>query len=261
MVFSINPVYILLSGLLVAIASGLISSLLVLRRMTLVSDALSHVALPGIAIGLLFKFQPLVGGLLFLFAGIFFIWRIESQTKLAAESLTGVAFTTALAFGALLVPKTDLLEAFFGNIAKISPAQIAIQSLLAIIVIIITLRYMDKMVLSAIAPDLAVSIGYPLERLELLFLILIALTITIGISFVGILLMSALLIIPGVTARQLARSFKSFVSLSALLASIGLIGGLIISSFTKIEPGITTVLLSSGIFIISVTFSTGKRAI
>src|SRR5512141_1441751 len=97
-----NPLFplILGSGILVAAASGLIGSFLLLRKMTLLSDALSHIALPGIAIGLLLKIEPILGGVTFLFIGILFIWAIEHKTKLAVETITGVLFVTALAAGA-----------------------------------------------------------------------------------------------------------------------------------------------------------------
>ena len=111
-----NFLPILGSGILVAAASGLIGSFLVLRKMTLLSDALSHVALPGIALGIILNFQPIVGGLIFLFIAIFTIWGIENKTKLAIESITGVLFVTALAIGALLIPEQEILETFFGDV-------------------------------------------------------------------------------------------------------------------------------------------------
>lgn len=243
------------AGLLAAVASGFVSSFLVLRRMTLMSDALSHVALPGIALGLLFHFQPLIGGLVFLFVGVIAIWKLEFQTKLAAESLTGVIFTTALAIGALMASQADLLEAFFGDISKITSVQIAIQSLLALVVIYVAWKYLRQIVLFSIAPDLASSVGLSPARLELVLLLLIAATIAIGVGFVGVLLMSSLLIMPAASARQIAKTFKSFVSLSVALAVIGLLGGLILALVFKIQPGIATVLISAALFIFSLLVS------
>lgn len=240
-----------------AVASGLVSSLLVLRRMTLMSDALSHVALPGIAIGIMFKFQPLLGGLAFLFLGIFLIWKLEFQTKLAAESLTGVIFTTALALGSLLASEADLLEAFFGDITKITVNQMLVQNLLAIIVIVVSLKYLKPLVLLSIAPELAASVKLSPQKLELMLLSLIAITISIGVSFVGVLLMSSLLIIPAVIARQLTKSFYTFVALSILFAVVSLVGGLVLSLIFQVKPGITSVLLSTSIFVVSLFF--GKK--
>lgn len=241
----------LISGVLVAAASGLIGSFLVLRKMTLLSDALSHVALPGIALGIILKFQPLLGGVAFLFLGIFLISQIENKTKLAVESITGVLFVTALAVGALLIPEQELLETFFGNVQNISLSQIFLQSVIALFIIIFTLKNLKKFTLVSIAPDLAATSKISQKKTEFLLLALIALTIAIGISFVGILLMSALSIIPAVTARNLSKNFKTFISLSAILAVFSLVAGLVVSKFWPINPGIATVLISAFIFLVS----------
>lgn len=241
----------LFSGILVAAASGLIGSLLVLRKMTLLSDALSHIALPGIALGILFHFQPLFGGLLFLLFGVVLIWMIEHKTKLAVESITGVLFVTALAIGALLIPEEELLETFFGSVENLTWNQIILQSLLAVLIIFFTFRYLKPLVLVSIAPDLSTASKISQPKMELLLLFLIAITITVGISFVGVLLMSALLIIPAVTARNLSGNFKSFIAFSIILAVVSITGGLLASNLYAISPGIATVLVSSVFFILS----------
>jgi len=228
-----------------------VGSFLIMRRMALLSDALSHVALPGIALGLLFHFQPIVGGLLLLFGGVLLIWFTEKRTRLAIESITGVLFVTSLAVGALLIPETELLEAFFGNVEKLTTFQIIFQTFIAIGIIVVVLFYLKKLTLISMAPELAAASKVSENLMELLLLILIALTITIGISFVGVLLMSALSIIPAATARNLSRSFKSFLTLSVLLAVVSLLTGLIISQSVNINPSVLTVLISAGLFVIS----------
>src|SRR3990167_4677940 len=88
-------------GALIGLASGYLGSLMVLRRMALVGDALSHVALPGLALGLMFHFNPFLGAFAALFLAIVGIWLVENKTKLPAETLVGVAFTLSLAIGLL----------------------------------------------------------------------------------------------------------------------------------------------------------------
>lgn len=240
-----------LSGILVAAASGFVGSLLTLRKMTLLSDALSHVALPGIAIGIVFNFNPLLGGIALLFLGVLLIWYIEMKTKLAIESITGVLFVTALSAGALLIPQQDLLEAFFGNAQNITNAQALIQAVISLGIILTALYLLKPLALSSIAPDLATSSRISQSKMEFLLLMLIAFTIAVGISFVGVLLMSALLIIPAVTSKNLAGSFKWFVGGSVLLAIVALLSGLIISRFYPVNPSFAIALVSSGIFFIS----------
>ncbi|HXF44062.1 MAG TPA: metal ABC transporter permease [Candidatus Paceibacterota bacterium] len=246
-----NFLAILFSGIFVAAASGLVGSFLVMRRMALMSDALSHVALPGIALGVIFHFQPLAGGLLFLFLGILLIWSVEKKTSLAIESVTGVLFVTSLAVGALLIPEGELLEAFFGSVENLTTFQIFFQTVISAAIIVIVLSNLKKITLISIAPELAAASRISENSMELLLLALIALTITIGIGFVGVLLISALSIVPAATARNLSGNFKTFLILSVVLAVISLSGGLIGSQFATIGPGILTVLISAGLFVIS----------
>lgn len=240
--------YILVSGALVAVASGLVGSFLILRRMALMSDALSHVALPGIAIGVVFHFSPIWGGVAFLFFGIVLIWFIEHKTRLAAESVTGVLFVTALAVGALLIPEQDLLEAFFGSVQNITAGQAVALGLVALGIVFFVLKYLRRLTLFAIAPELSASVKVSSLATEFILLALIALTIALGISFVGVLLISALAIIPAATARNLADTFTGFVWLSALIAVLALVAGLLIGDAYGMNPGIATVLVAAVLF-------------
>ncbi len=248
-----NDLFILtlISGIFVAAASGLTGSFLILRRMSLMSDALSHVALPGIALGVIFKFAPLWGGLAALFIGVLLIWLIETKTKLATESVTGVMFVTALAVGALLIPEEGLLEAFFGSVEKITLNQLIFQTALAAIIIAVVLKFMKQLTLFSIAPDLGVSIKISPVKMQLLLLVLIALTISIGIGFVGVLLISALSIIPAATARNLVNGFNSFIWVSVILSAVALSGGLLIHYLYGTNSGIATVLVSAAFFVLS----------
>lgn len=243
---------VILSGVVVAAASGLIGSFLVMRRMALMSDALSHVALPGIAFGVILHFQPIVGGLLLLFLGAILIWLIENKTKLAIESVTGVLFVTSLAVGTLLIPDAEeLLEVFFGSIESLTVFSAVFGALVSIGIIAIVLINLKKLTLVSIAPELAQANKVSQKLTELLLLVLIAFTIAIGIGFVGVLLISALSIIPAATARNLSGGFKTFLVLSVLLAVVSLSAGLIGSQFITVNPGILTVLVSAGFFVLS----------
>jgi ABC-type Mn2+/Zn2+ transport system permease subunit len=246
---------IIISSIFVAIASGLISSFLILRRMSLISDALSHIALPGIALGIIFNFAPLLSGIIFLFIGIIIIWIIENKSKLSTESVTGVIFITALALGTLLMPEHELLETFFGNVEKITTQNAFYIIFIALIIILITLFKLKTFLLFSIAPQLATSIRISNKKTAFLMLILIALTISIGVSFVGVLLMSALLIIPGAASKNISTSFKEFLLLSVLFSVLSLLGGIFMSHYyPKIQTGIVTVLISFIIFMASFLF-------
>ena len=105
-----------------ATAAGLVGSFAVMRRMTLASDALSHVALPGIALALLLHANPVLGGVAALLIGALVIWGLEHRTRMPTEVIVGVLFSAALAVGSLLTSGEELLEALFG--ASRSPARL-----------------------------------------------------------------------------------------------------------------------------------------
>src|SRR5512136_1128642 len=112
-------VFSLFIGLFVGLSAGYLGSIIILEKMALVGDALSHVALPGLALGMLFNFNPFFGAFTFLFTSAVIIWHLQRVTKLSFETLVGAIFTLALAIGILLVPQPDLLEALFGDITKV----------------------------------------------------------------------------------------------------------------------------------------------
>ena len=129
----ISLVQVLIVGAMIAAASGVLGSFALLRRMALVGDALSHVAFPGIALGLMFNFNPFLGALAFLILGISIIWLIEHKTKLPVDTLVGIMFSLALALGAMLVPEEIIEEVLFGNIMAVSGLDLWLAALLSLI--------------------------------------------------------------------------------------------------------------------------------
>src|SRR3972149_4318490 len=115
----INLLILLATGVLVGASSGYIGSFMVLKRMSLVGDALSHVALPGMAIALLYGFSPIYGALIALSLAVVGIWYLGQHSEVYPEALVGVFFTASLAIGILITPEPELLEALFGNIESI----------------------------------------------------------------------------------------------------------------------------------------------
>jgi zinc transport system permease protein len=236
---------------LMGAAGGMLGSFALLRRMALVGDALSHVALPGLALALLFHFNPLVGALAFLLFGTTIIWAIEHRTRIPVDTLVGVLFVVALAIGTLLTPNLELLEALFGNIANVSFAQIAWGALLSVLIIAVLYLLKSKITLSLLSTDLAQTAKLRPHLLEFLFLTLFALITSIGIQFAGVLLTGSLIIIPAAISRNLAGSMKTYVFLSALLGMAGTVTGVIIANATGLTPGPTFILLLGFIFFLS----------
>jgi len=246
--------YTLIAGALIAATGGILGSFALLRRMALVGDALSHVALPGIGLGLLFHFNPILGGLAFLLFGVLLIWLIERKTELPSDTVVGVFFAISLAIGAVITPEHEILEALFGDISQLSLYDAIIASGIAVLISISLLKLGKKVSLSLISSDLAQAIGIRAARIELIFLLLFALTVAIGIQYTGALLMGALVIIPAAASRNLAGSMAGYLKLSAVFGIIGAVGGILISNFYNLSPGPSFVLVAGVVFFLSVIF-------
>jgi len=178
----------LLIGIAVGFSAGYLGSLMVLKKMALVGDALSHVALPGLALGILFNFNPFFGAFAFLFGSAVLIWQLGRVTKLSFETLVGAMFTLALAVGILLIPEPELLEALFGDITKVTLLDTVSAVMISVIAIALTRTIYNKIILGMISEDLAVSNDINVPRINLLYLLLVSLVVAIGIKIVGTLL-------------------------------------------------------------------------
>ncbi len=251
-----EPLFIfqLVAVALMGAAGGMLGSFALLRRMALVGDALSHVALPGLALALLFHFNPLIGALAFLLFGTTVIWAIEHRTRIPVDTLVGVLFVVALAIGTLLTPDVELLEALFGNISDVSLAQVAWGASLSLLIIATLLFLKPNITLSLLSTDLAQTARLRPHVLEFLFLTLFALITSIGIQFAGVLLTGSLIIIPAAISRNLAGSMKTYILLSALLGMAGTVAGVIIAAATGLAPGPTFILLLGSLFFLSLLF-------
>ena len=191
-----------------SVAAGLMGCFAVMRRMSLAADPLSHVALPGIGIALALHGQPIFGAVAALLIGAFLVWVLEDKAQAATESIIGVVFSAALAIGSLTASGEDLIDALFGAGGDPTLAELVFVLIAAVGIIVFAMAERNRLVVMIISPDLARTAGVNVRRLDLVFLLLFALTIGIGLRYLGVLLMGALIIIPAVTAKGIARSFR-----------------------------------------------------
>ena len=249
----------LLLSLVVAVAvgvsAGYLGSIMVLEKMALVGDALSHVALPGLALGILLGFNPLVGGFIFLFVSAVIIWHVGRITKLSFETLVGATFTLALAIGILLFGNNldALEEALFGDITAIGLAEAAAAVLISLAVVFLTRLIYRKIVLGLISEELATSKGISIARTNLLYLLLVSLTVAIGIQITGTLLVGFLVVTPAAAAKTVSANLSRYFKLSAIFGAISAVSGILLSSYFNIVPGPLVVISGITIFVVAVT--------
>lgn len=240
-----------ITTLFVAISAGLLGSFVILKRMSLAGDALSHVALPGIALAILLHINPFIGAFAALLVAVIGIWLLKHYTTLSTDTLIGIFFTGSLALGFLFIPDQEILEALFGDITALTLTESVVSIALSLGIIGTILAIHKKLALNMFSEELAHSIGINNKRLDFIFLFLFALTVALGIRFVGSLLMGALVIIPAASAKNISRSLKSFMSLSVLFAVLSTLGGILLSQIFHVASGPLFILSSIALFIIS----------
>lgn len=233
-----------------AVAAGLVGAFALMRRMTLAGDALSHVALPGIGVAILIGINPLAGALVALLCGAVLIWALERRTRVATEAIIGVVFSAALAVGALLATGEQLIDALFGAPRTLSTWELVAGLTGAAAVIAFMLAARDRLVLLFLSSDVARTAGIDVQRLGLLYLLAFALTVALGLRFLGALLMGSLIIIPAATARQVARNLDQMLGWSVGLAVFATVVGAWIAESTGHETGPLIVIVAAGCFVV-----------
>ncbi len=234
----------------VGIASGGIGAFIILKRMALVGDALSHVALPGIALALFYTIDPFWGVLIFLLAAAVIVWWLEGRTTLPADALVGLLFTTSLAVGVLTIPNEEIIHSLFGEFPALSLPEFIITTGLALAAAGMVIGFARQFLFRTTTPDLARVHGLG-RWYDLLLLSLFALIVSLGIKLVGTLLMGALTIIPASIAKNIAKSMKEFIAASILLGGFISVTGLFIAHTFSFFPGPSIILFGVGVFMIS----------
>ena len=247
-------IFLIFIGALAGAASGYLGSYMVLKRMSLVGDALSHVALPGMAIALTLSINPILGALVALFIAILGIWYLEEKSEIYPEALVGIFFTASLAIGILITPEPELLEALFGDIEKVTRVDGILVVVASIIIFFVTRSISKKLTVGIISEDLAKSGGINVSKINLIYLLMVGLVIALGVKFLGTLLTGALVIVPAAAAKNIAKSIGGFQLLASVagLASTGL--GIILAKVLGFPSGPTVVLVAVLLFILSFLF-------
>jgi ABC-type Mn2+/Zn2+ transport system permease subunit len=234
-----------------ALAAGLIGCFAVMRRMALAGDALSHVALPGIGVALALHVHPIfVAAAMLLFAGLL-VWAIEDRSHLALETIIGVVFSAALAIGSLMTTGEDLIEALFGGVGTVSRPEVVFGVLTAAAVTLFVLLQRHALIVTLVSPDIARTIGIDVKRLNLMFLEMFALTVALGLRYLGVLLMGSLIIIPAATAKRVSRNLTQMLVIASALAILVTLVGSLAAAHVHRPTGPFIVTLAAAVFFLS----------
>ncbi len=251
----------LLAVLLITPLFGLVGTMVVNNRLSFFSDALGHSALTGIAIGVLLGIDNYLASMLgfaLLFAlGISMV--LDSGAS-SADTVIGVFSSTGLALGVVLLSASGGFAKYsaylVGDILTVQPEEILLLFLVLLAVLAVWVLLFNQLLLVSVNADLAASKGVRVKLLEKLFVVIVAVIVTISIKWVGVLIINSLLVLPAAAARNVARSMRGYHGISVLISMLSGVAGLILSYYLGTATGGTIVLLSAAAFF--ATFALSK---
>ena len=244
----------LLAVLLMGPLFGLCSTMIVTGRMSFFSDALGHSAFTGIAIGCICGVtSPTWVAVLFAvgFSALFSF--VRSRSNQAADTVIGVFSSTAVALGIFIATLgggsfTKYNRYLIGDVLSITPAQIGLLGLVLLGVLVYWILFANKLTLASVHPQLAASRGIPVALTQGIFTAVIAVVVTLAISWVGLLILNSLLVLPGAAARNVSRSLRQYHGLSCLFALLAGVLGLLLSYWLGASAGASICLVLAVIF-------------
>ena len=246
-------------AVLVGIASGSVGPFILLRRMALVGDALSHVALPGIALALLYGADPFYGVIIFLILAALLIFWLEGSSRIPPDAIVGLLFTASLAVGILIIPNADIIESLFGAFPVLSLSFLLVILSSAAVPSLLCFALTRRFLFRIASPDLASVHGLG-RKYDLALLLIFAMIVALGIKLVGTLLMGALTIIPAAVAKNVSRSMRGYVIQSALLGGVISVGGMWMAETFRLLPGPCIILFGVGLFLLSLIVGRRRTA-
>ena len=247
----------IVSGIAIALLCSVVGLFLVLRRYSLFGDAIAHTSFGGIALGLLMGIYPMWTAYIVSLISALVITRIKQKFDISGEASVAVLLSSGIAVGLILISlsggfNVDILSFLFGSILLVSVEDtVLILGLTGGILVIILLLYRE-LIYSTFNEEQAKVSGIPVEKINYLIVFIAGITVVTSIQLVGLLLISALFVIPNVTAIMYGRSFKQTAILSIAFAISSVVCGIIISYIFDITPSGAIVMLSISIFAVTI---------
>lgn len=244
----------LITGIAIAIICSLVGLFLVLRRYSLFGDALSHMAFGGIAVGLFLNVYPLWTAFVVSILSALGITKLRKSTKISGDAAVAVLLSSGLAIGVLLVSASkgftvDLFSFLFGNIllTSIEDTLLIIGISMGIVAAVVALR--KQLLYVTFDEEQAKVSGLNIDRLNYIFMILASVTAITSMRLVGILLISALIVLPNITSMMMDKGFKNTIIISMSLSVAAVVSGIILSYYLNLAPSGMIVAISVAMFL------------
>lgn len=254
----------LVAGVLLGVTCAVLAVFVVLRRMAFIGIGLSHAALGGVALGLLLGLSPVTGAALFTVGVAWAIAWLSDRGSVSEDTAIGIFFPTAMALGVAVISasptyRQDLLGYLFGNILSVSPSDVWLLVGLSAPALGLLAYFYKELLFLGVDEEAARAAGLPVTRLRFLLLTLLAVTIVAAMKLVGIVLVSAFLVIPAATGQALADSMRGMLGVAVASAVAAVLGGLWLSWRWNLPSGAAIVLLSAALFFVALAAGPHRR--
>ncbi len=262
-----------LGSAILGVVSGVLGAFAVLRRQSLLGDAISHTALPGIALAFMItgSKEPIVliaGALLAGWVGTLFVMSVVNSTRIKSDCALGLVLSVFFGFGLVLLTfiqrqpeatQAGLDKFLFGQAAALMEKDVLTMALLGAVALVTLLIFWKEFKLLSFDPEYAATIGLPVRYLDVLLTTLLVIAIVLGLQAVGVVLMSAMVVAPAAAARQWTDRLGIMVALSAFFGALAGVSGAVISSTTaRLPTGPTIVLCVSALVGLSMLFAPAR---
>ncbi len=253
----------LAAGIILAVVAALLGVFVVLRRMSFFSDAIAHASLAGVAVGLILSLHPTLGAVAVSVLIALLMGSIVQRRVLSSDTAIGVLFSSSIALAVFLISlmpnvRVDLSSLLFGDILAVSLTDIGLAFALLVATVLFLSVASKPLLILVFNRDLVEVEQKHIQRIDYLFLTLLAITIAMSLKIAGAILVSALIIVPAATAQNIARNVRQMFVFAVILAVISVVVGMFFSFLFDSPSGSTMVLVSTILFIVSLFFK-GSR--
>lgn len=251
----------LIVAVLVGLICAVVGSYLMVQRLALLGDAISHSVLPGVAIAFLLGANIFVGAFIAGVLSTMAIAWIRTRSPIKEDAAMGIVFSACFALGITLITliqhdnKIDLNHFLFGNILGVTGDEVWQTALISVVVLVVVVALYKELLFYTFDPLGAQAAGLPTNLLNFGLMVLIALTIVASMKSVGVILVLALLITPGATAYLLVTRLHHVMTLGAVIGIISSISGMYLSYAFNLPSGPAIVLVATGLFVLALLFS------
>lgn len=246
----------LVVGILIGLTTAVLGVFVTLRKMSFFSDAISHSALVGIALGILLHINPFLAAVGFVVLIAVSMGFVSERSKLSPDTVIGVFFSSSVALGVLIISllkgyRADLFAYLFGDILAVNQTDVLMTLILTAVVLGVMFWKGKAWIRLSLNPEMAQVDGLRVKVYDYLFLVIMALTVAVALKVIGIILVSALVIIPAAAAKGFAHNFRGLMLWAMLISLLSTVIGLFLSFQLDTSSGPTIVLAATVFFLCS----------